>query len=104
MAQQNHLNGLRVAVLVAEGFEKVEMTGPRQALREAGATVELVSPERSTVLSFQHHDKSDAFDVDAPLAEADPDTYDALLLPGGALNPDKLRTLPKAVAFVQVVL
>jgi protease I len=95
------LRDLRVAVLVAEGFEEVEMTKPRAALDEAGAQTVLISPERDTVQAFNHHDKGRRYQVDVRLDDAEPDDYDALLLPGGALNPDTLRTLPTAVAFVR---
>ena len=101
MAQQHNLDNLRVAILVAEGFEEVEMTEPRTALDAAGAQTKIVSPENGQVVSFDHHDKSNAYPVDVPLDQARPDDFDALLLPGGALNPDTLRTLPKAVAFVK---
>ena len=92
---------LRVAILVAEGFEQVEMTKPREALERAGARTVLISPEKGQVLAFNHHDKGDRFPVDVALDDADADDYDALLLPGGALNPDTLRTLPNAVEFVR---
>ncbi len=97
----NELNGLRVAALVAEGFEQVELTGPRDALVAAGATVTLVSPEKGKVQGFNHHDRADIFPVDAALDSVRPTDFDALLLPGGALNPDTLRTIPEAVAFVK---
>ncbi len=100
MAQQT-LKGLRVAILVAEGFEQVEMTKPRAALDDAGATTTLVSPESGEVLAFNHHDHGDSFAVDLSLDDAKASDFDALVLPGGALNPDKLRTLPKAVAFAK---
>lgn len=100
MAQQQ-LDGKRVAILVAEGFEQAEMTEPREALNAAGARTTLVSPAEGQVQAFQHHDKGDMFPVDLPLAQADPGEFDALLLPGGALNPDQLRTQPEAVAFVK---
>jgi protease I len=95
------LDGLRVAILVAEGFEEVEMLEPRKALEEAGAETHIVSPERDRVVSFDHHDKSKAYDVQVPLDNAQPGDFDALLLPGGALNPDQLRANPEAVAFVR---
>jgi protease I len=98
---KHNLNGLRVAILVAEGFEQVELTGPRQALVDAGAKPQIVSPEAKTVQAFNHLDKADHFTVDVPLDSAKPDEFDALLLPGGVANPDRLRTLPKAVAFVR---
>ena len=99
--QHQSLGGKRVAILVAEGFEQVEMTEPRLALQAAGASVDIVSPEKGTVLGFNHLDKADSFKVDIPLDQADAGDYDALMLPGGVANPDKLRTLPKAVAFVR---
>ncbi len=95
------LNDVRVAILVAEGFEEVEMTKPREALDAAGAETVLVSPVRDKVISFNHHDKSAAYDVQLPLDNARPEDFDALLLPGGALNPDTLRTIPAAVEFVK---
>ena len=95
------LDGRRVAILVANGFEQVEMTEPRRALDEAGAKTEIVSPEKTTVRGWQHTQWGDEFEVDLPLEEADASAYDALLLPGGVLNPDKLRLNEKAVRFVK---
>lgn len=95
------LNGRRIAILVAEGFEQVEMTEPRKALEQAGAETEIVSPSRDEVQGWNHFDKGDRFHVDVPLDEADPSQYDALLLPGGVVNADQLRTYPKAVQFVK---
>jgi protease I len=91
----------RVAILVAEGFEEVEMTKPREALEAAGAQTSLVSPENGRVQANRHQDKGEKFEVDVPLSRARPEDYDALLLPGGVANPDKLRTLPEAVQFVR---
>jgi protease I len=101
MAQNQQLNGKRIAILVAEGFEQVEMTEPRKALQEAGAKVDLVSPESGSVQGFNHLDKAESFRVDVPLDQAKAGDYDALMLPGGVANPDRLRTLPKAVSFVR---
>lgn len=95
------LDGKRVAILVAEGFEQSEMTGPRQALEEAGARTMLVSPAGDEVQGWKHFDKADRFNVDVPLEQAKPDDFDALVLPGGVANPDQLRMQPKAVAFVR---
>jgi protease I len=95
------LKGLRVAILAAEGFEEVEMTNPRAAFDEAGATTSLVSPEHESVAAFEHHDRSKRYTVDVILDDADANDFDALLLPGGVINPDTLRTLPNAVAFVK---
>lgn len=97
----DELNGKRVAILVEEGFEQVEMTGPRQALEEAGAEAALVSPKQGKVRAFQHDKWGDEFAVDVPLKQANPDQFDALVLPGGVMNPDKLRTNPDAVNFVR---
>lgn len=95
------LHGKRVAILVANGFEQVEMTKPRLALDEAGAKTDLISPVRGEVQGWNHFDKADKFPVDVELNNADPNTYDALMLPGGVANPDQLRMIPKAVEFVK---
>jgi len=95
------LKGKRVAILVADGFEQVEMTEPRKALEEAGAKTELVSPARDQVQGWNHNDKGDKFAVDVELEAANPMDYDALLLPGGVHNPDQLRAMPEAVDFVK---
>jgi len=97
------LQGMRVAALVANDFEQVELAEPMKALREAGAEVDIVSPETGKVQGMNHDVKADEFPVDVPLDQADPSQYDAALLPGGALNPDKLRSLPKAREFVHVM-
>jgi protease I len=97
----NELKGKKVAILVSEGFEQVEMTEPREALEQAGAQTHLVSPESGEVQGWNHHDKGDKFEVQVSLDAANAQDYDALLLPGGVANPDKLRTLPKAVEFVR---
>jgi protease I len=95
------LNGMRVAILVAEGFEQVEMVEPRKALEQAGARTEIVSPADDEVQGWNHFDKADRFQVDAHVDEARAADYDALLLPGGVASPDQLRTNPKAVQFVK---
>jgi len=95
------LNGKRVAILVTEGFEQVEMTGPRKALTDAGAKAEIVSPTEGEVQGWNHFDKGDRFNVDVAVDAADANDYDALLLPGGVANPDQLRANPKAVQFVK---
>jgi len=99
MAEQ--LAGKRVAALVAEGFEQSELLEPQQALRQAGATVEVVSPEGETVRGWNHKEWGDAVQVDRPLESARADDYDALLLPGGVMNPDHLRMNRKAIEFVK---
>jgi protease I len=95
------LEGLRVAILVADGFEQAELVKPRTALQEAGAVTHIVSPAKGTVQGWNHYDKADRFEVDVPLDSADAQDFDALLLPGGVANPDQLRTLPAAVQFVR---
>jgi protease I len=96
------LDGKRVAILVAnEGIEQVELTEPRKALEEAGATVDLIAPEAGEAQAFNHLDKGDTFPVDKAVGDASADDYDALMLPGGVANPDQLRTDDDAVAFAR---
>jgi protease I len=95
------LNGKRIAILVAEGFEQSEMVEPRKALEQAGAETFIVSPARDEVQGWNHFDKADRFHVDIPVDEANADEFDALLLPGGVANPDQLRAIPKAVQFAK---
>ena len=95
------LDGKRVAILVAEGFEQSEMVGPRKALEQAGAQTSIVSPAEDEVQGWNHFDKGERFNVDVAVDESDAADYDALLLPGGVANPDQLRTIPKAVEFVK---
>lgn len=99
MAQQ--LKGKRIAALVDNGFEQVELTEPRKALEVAGALVDVISPQRDSVKGWQHTDWGDAIPVDVALESARPEDYDGLLLPGGVMNPDRLRMNPKAVTFVR---
>jgi protease I len=94
------LDGKKVAILVADGFEQVELTEPRKALVDAGAITEIVSPADNEVQGWNHDEKADKFRVDMPLYRARSDDYDALLLPGGLRNPDQLRTLTRAIEFV----
>src|SRR5687768_9189719 len=98
---EKQLTHTQVAVLVANGFEQSEMTEPIQALREAGAKFHIVSPAKDRVRGWQHGEWGDWFEVDVPLTQANADAYDALLLPGGVMNPDKLRVEPKALDFVR---
>lgn len=95
------LAGKRVAALVAKGFEQVELVEPRKALEAAGATVHVVSPEPDTVRGWNHTEWGDDVRVDTQLDRARADDYDALLLPGGVMNPDRLRANPKAVQLVK---
>jgi len=95
------LNGLAVAVLVDDGFEQSELLKPREALDAAGATTRVVSPKDGRVRGWNHAEWGEQVKVDVPLEQARADDYGALLLPGGVMNPDKLRMNPKAVAFVK---
>jgi protease I len=95
------LKGKKIAILVADGFEQVEMTQPREALEEAGADTDLISPADKKVKSWDLTKWGRSFKVDVPLNEARPDEYDAILLPGGVINPDKLRLIPQAVEFIK---
>ena len=95
------LKGLNVAILVTDGFEQVELTEPRTALDEAGAQTQIVSPKNEQVRAWKFTDWGIELPVDVKLNDAQPEDFDALLLPGGVINPDKLRIEPKAVAFVK---
>ncbi|HEV7716333.1 MAG TPA: type 1 glutamine amidotransferase domain-containing protein [Steroidobacteraceae bacterium] len=95
------LDGLKVAILAAEGFEQDELLEPRKALDAAGAQTRIVSPAKGEVQGWKHFDKADKVKVDVPLEQADADDFDALMLPGGVANPDQLRLQPKAVEFVR---
>ncbi len=98
---EGNLSGKKVAILVENGFEQVEMTEPRKALQEAGARADLISPRQGKVKGWNHIEWGDEFPVDVQLDQARPEDYHALVLPGGVMNPDKLRVNPKAVAFVR---
>ncbi len=93
--------GARVAILVTDGFEQVELTEPRAALKKAGYQTDIVSPNGSTVKAMIHDQPGKILAVDVPLSRAKASDYDALLLPGGVMNPDSLRTEPAAVSFVK---
>lgn len=95
------LDGKKVAILVSNGFEETELTSPKEALEEAGAETEIVSPVEKRVRSWADTDWGSKFKVDVPLSEAEAAQYDALLLPGGVMNPDKLRLEPKAIEFIR---
>ena len=95
------LDGKKVAVLVADGFEQVEMTKPREALDEAGAETKIVSLKPGKIQGMNHADKGDKFDVDLTLDEARPEEFDALLIPGGLMNPDALRSNDDALEFTR---
>ncbi|HVY62476.1 MAG TPA: DJ-1/PfpI family protein, partial [Planctomycetota bacterium] len=98
----NELQGKRVAILATNGFEQSELAEPRQALLDAGARVEVVSPAKDgRIRGWKHTDWGESVAVDVPLDAADPSIYDALVLPGGVMNPDKLRLEAKAIDFVR---
>jgi protease I len=95
------LNGIKVAVLATDGVEQIELDRPWQTLEEAGAEPELVSLESRSITAFNHIDKGDTKSVDVAVADADPDDYAALVLPGGVVNGDFIRADADAVAFVK---
>jgi protease I len=95
------LNGKRVAILATDGVEQVELTEPRKALDDAGAKTTLIAPKSGTIKAWQHDKWGDKLDVDLPLEQAQPGDFDALLLPGGVMNPDHLRQDKRAVQFVK---
>jgi protease I len=98
---ERKLDGKKVAILVADGFEQVEMTKPREALDEAGAETKIVSLKPGKIQGMHHADKGDKFDVDLTLDEARPEKFDALLIPGGLMNPDALRSNEDALEFTR---
>jgi len=95
------LSGKKIAILVEDGFEQVEMTSPKEALEAAGAKTYIVSPKAGKVKGWEHTEWGQEFPVDVGIDQANANNYDALLLPGGVMNPDKLRTNKKAVQFVR---
>jgi protease I len=99
----SELNGKRVAIVVTDGFEQIELTSPREALEKAGATCLVISNVDGKVQGFQHHDKADRFRVDLSLADAKAAEFDAVLLPGGVINGDALRIDTDAQRFVQQI-
>jgi len=99
----NDLKGKRVAIIVTDGFEQIEMTSPREALEKAGASCVLIAPKDGQVQGFKHHDKTDKFKVDMTLAKADAAQFDAVMLPGGVINADAIRIDKKAQQFVQEI-
>ena len=97
----NALQGKKIAILATNGFEQSELLEPRKALDEAGATTTVVSPEKGKIKGWKMKDWGDEVSVDKVLDSANPEEFDALLLPGGVMNPDKLRLAPKAIEFVR---
>jgi protease I len=98
---ENTLHNIKVAILVTDGFEQVELTKPREVLHQQGATTHIVSPLKDEVKGWNHTNWGEVFVVDVPIENARPEYYDALLLPGGVLNPDALRQDKRAVDFVK---
>jgi deglycase len=99
----NLLQGMRVAILATDDFEQSELTEPKKALDQAGAKTFIVSPKSGEIQGMKHDEKADRFPVDLLLAEADPEQFDAALLPGGALNADSLRAVPEAKTFIRAI-
>lgn len=97
------LDGIRIAILATDGVEQVELTEPRKAFQDAGARTTLVAPGSGKIQGMKHHDKADKLDVDMSLDDAKPEEFDAVLLPGGALNADALRMNEKAREFVRAM-
>ena len=95
------LQGMKVAILVTDGFEQVELTEPRKALDQAGADTKVVSPKGDEVRGWNFTDWGQSLPVDLKLDDTRPQDFDSLLLPGGVINPDKLRMIPAAVQFVK---
>ena len=95
------LDHLRVAVLATDGFEESELTEPVRALRDAGASVDIIAPKAGAIQALRHFDKTMTVKVDRMLSEVKPENYDALMLPGGALNADTMRAVPQALSFIQ---
>jgi protease I len=101
MPNTNTVQGKNIAILATDGFEQVELTKPKKALEEAGAITQVVSPTANKIKGWDKKDWGEEVDVDVDLKSADPSRYDALLLPGGVMNPDHLRMNPDAVRFVK---
>lgn len=95
------LEGMRVAILATDGVEDTELKEPRKALDDAGAKTTLFAPKAGKIYSMNHHDKANQYNVDKTLDQANAAEFDAVLLPGGALNADTLRVHPRAQQFVR---
>jgi protease I len=103
MDTSSDLSKMRVAILVTDGFEQAEFTGPREALDKQGIQSQVISQKPGKVQGFNHHEKGDQFDVDQTFDQAKPDDFDAVLLPGGVVNGDQIRVIPEAQRFVQQI-
>lgn len=101
--QQHYLGGLNVAILVTDGFEQVEMTAPRQALEESGIIIRMLSDKRGQVQGYHHDQRGDLFDIDMTFDKAKADEFDAVLLPGGAVNSNRIRNNLDAQRLVKQI-
>lgn len=97
----SNIQGKRIAILATDGFEQVELTEPKKALDQAGAKTEVIAPKSGEIKGWNHTEWGDKVKVDRTLDQAKPEEFDALMLPGGVMNPDHLRMNPKAVDFVR---
>src|ERR1043165_6712364 len=95
------LSGKKVAIITENGFEEVELTSPKKALEDAGATVQIVSPQKEKVKAWNHDHWSIELPVDVNITEADADNYDALVITGGVINPDKMRLNSDCIDFAK---
>jgi protease I len=96
------LNGKKIAIIATDGVEQVELEKPRQAVKDAGGETELLSPQDGEIQAMNHDlEPADTFSVDKSISDASPDDYDGLILPGGTVNADKLRSEDEVVSFVQ---
>ncbi|HEY2019108.1 MAG TPA: type 1 glutamine amidotransferase domain-containing protein [Bryobacteraceae bacterium] len=100
-AIMNNLKNMRIAIIAVDGFEESELTEPKKALKDAGATVEVLSAEKGDIQGFKHHDKAGKVKVDRTLKDARPDEYQGVVLPGGALNADQARAIPEIRQFIR---
>ncbi|MFT6203968.1 MAG: protease I [Spirosomataceae bacterium] len=98
---EGKLTGKKVAILATDGFERSELMSPQSALLDVGATVHIISDHGGSIRSWHNSDWNETVDVDKTVDEVNADDYDALVLPGGVINPDKLRTNEKAVSFIR---
>jgi protease I len=99
--EEKPLEGMRVAILASDMVEEAELVEPRLALEEAGAETELIAPHDGEIVAANHFDKGETYPEDTTLQTAEPTDYDAVLLPGGALNADFMRVVPKVKEFLR---
>lgn len=101
MSNGKKLAGKKVAILATDGFEEIELSSPRNALLDTGADVYIVAPKSGTITSWHEDDWGGQFEVNMTISEADPSNFDSLVLPGGVINPDKLRLEEGAIDFIK---